>query len=1452
MSPRARIEREVRELVRGRAEMLSLRLRGPMLDELASRLLDRAPELERWATIAATARARLLGEAVPRVLRELEDRDAQEARALADLRALLERLPDEMSRRRAIRDHLVEHSQDPIALVQDLRAVSRFLDLDVIAERVSRATEKRGALAELGLRFLGSLGAEIGDDGPLRGESELAMALHTQMHSRRWQTTHAAVDATMRIGMALRERGVRDPLAPSLVTAMLARIRDPEEHFSVAMRALDGIAWLPPPDRLEMLREVLLSASDERRATHALVRHRALKVSSALLEERALELLIEVHRRHDSSELVRMAVAEELAGISTAGPARDTLRSMVGSDRSEESPRVRAIALRALCQHVTFQNDEPSWQLRVLLDAFDTEQDTLVLETACEALGELAERIAGESPHGCDMIWTVLVGAITKVRSRATLAPAAHQAAAVAFERIDAARSAPRREVAALVRAVLNETPKGKMGVLPLSALSTASLALVKDPRWLGRVLAELSRDAFGVTASVRERHIELHHGDVFRVRAWRVLHEVRNRAPNKRQAFRHTVGRRLLGEIRAHPGRMDEVTATTVPGERVTIDGQAGWCRYLPTVDDALDLPLGREGRAYVASSHGITVLSAPPALRERLRAKARLTLHYARFAALRLASLRGVEPSERRAYIEALERELGVQVEFYPHGDCAISPDVSSTLPRLRGSHETEQSALALALISPGLDRLVDWALAKAPYFLSTEANGQPALAVFVGLMLGGMMVRSHAARRRMTRARAAIPLSIGGWGTRGKSGTERIKSALFHGLGYQVMVKTTGCEAMFIHSVPGQRPLEVFIYRPYDKATIWEQARVAELAARLESEVFLWECMALNPRYVEVLAHQWMRDDYTTLTNAFPDHEDIQGPAGQNVAEVISRFIPKRGTCFTSEVNFLPLMQERARELETELVAVPASDGDLLPADLLALFPYQEHPRNIALMARMAEHFGIDRWTAIALMAENVVPDLGVLKTYPDVVVRGRKLRFMNGMSANERTGCTSNWRRMGLDRFDPDSQPEETVVTVVNNRDDRVSRSEVFGRILVEDIAADRHVLIGTNLGGLVGYAEAALARWVAQIEIMSTDGGGEGSSPEERLRRWMLRLRIPSPNAQAVLDRLELYARGGRFQVREEARATITPHIERLLEPQGTTSIEELRREFERDTQLRDVIDKALEAWEEEPFEGHPEILEPADRAAVLDHFFYALGRIVIHARLRARIPRERTTGAIGAYHQELRTAYSELFRETLIIIQNPKATGDQIIDTCARTMPPGTRVTVMGVQNIKGTGLDFAYRWVALGQVVDSITELSSTNPARRARAFSELETFGDHGLVDSGLGRLRLRDLSSSLPTQAERDRARTLATKLEVIFGERRAGLLSAGKARGGPLRAVVHGIERFVDHLDAVGRAKNARAIMDDLVAQRISIARASLELRRLTARQKGGWLFPWLDG
>ena len=707
---------------------------------------------------------------------------------------------------------------------------------------------------------------------------------------------------------------------------------------------------------------------------------------------------------------------------------------------------------------------------------------------------------------------------------------------------------------------------------------------------------------------------------------------------------------------------------------------------------------------------------------------------------------------------------------------------------------------------------------------YFLSLAGNGQLALAFFLVAFAVLFFAGAYRKRAAIYRAREKLPLSIGGWGTRGKSGTERLKAAMFHGLGYEVTVKTTGCEAMLIHNVPDQPPHEIFIFRSYDKSTIWEQRDTVENAAALGSEVFLWECMALQPEFVRLLQQDWMRDDYVTLTNAFPDHEDVQGPTGADVAECISAFIPKGSQLLTSEQEFLPLFEQRAKERGTAVDALGPHDGDLIAADVLALFPYNEHPRNIALTAKLADHLGIERDLAVATMAEHVVPDLGVLKTYPSAVVRGRTLAFINGMSANERTGFLNNWNRMALGAKDVESMPGEAIVTVVNNRWDRVARSEVFARILVEDAVVDAHVLIGTNLRGLRRYIDEALRRYCAAIEVaVDTDREGVALG---RLATLMARQRVPTPQPARIVERVLHYAAGAGLTVDRGQLIAIAEHAV-ASSPSADLSLAAIREDI---SALFESL--AFTAGGHAP---GPEVCEPADD--VREHCVRMASRIALHARLAARANN-------ADFNALVRVAYRELFEDQLVTIENPNETGDGVIDRCARAVPPGTNVSVMGIQNIKGTGLDFVYRWLALDTTMQRLSKLGDDDREARLQALRELDGFEDYGMVDAGVA---ASILSHYARRSLDEDEAAHVHSALERVRGVHADRKRALAEAATNDIRAkIVAGIETLLDPIDSVRRRRRASAIMRDLIDHRISHGRAAKEMRALYDRQGGGWL------
>lgn len=737
----------------------------------------------------------------------------------------------------------------------------------------------------------------------------------------------------------------------------------------------------------------------------------------------------------------------------------------------------------------------------------------------------------------------------------------------------------------------------------------------------------------------------------------------------------------------------------------------------------------------------------------------------------------------------------------------------------------------------------------MSTVEYILSLAENTTLHLTLFILGMLVYFLGRLGWSYQRLRRARAQIPLVIGGWGTRGKSGTERIKAGLFHGLGVEVFVKTTGNEAMFIHTVPHAKPMELFIFRPYDKATIWEQYDMVLLAAQLKSHVMMWECMALNPRYVRILEQVWMKDTITTLTNAYPDHEDIQGPAGFNIPQVMQNFIPVRGICFTAEEQMLPILREGARKKGTELRAVTWRDVALITDDVLNRFPYMEHPSNIALVLLLADLFDVPRDFALKEMADNVVPDVGVLKTYPVATYLGRKLEFTLGNSANERAGFMNNWTRTGFDRHHNVENADVWVCTVVNNRADRIPRSKVFAQILVMDIAAHRHFCIGTNLTGLHGYIQESFQQRRAGLFLIRPDETLP-SHPEE-LRKYIRKrfltileeYKVEAPTLEDVFRKFRKMMEGVTADPSVVEALLTDAEISRVAETTSANALhlEEESHRVEHDAELEEVrrrISKELTGAgvEKEVAEAVGEFFERYVRQ------YHSVQNLwtFIESRL-ANLPH-----SLDEINERIRTFAERHFESTVDLIMNSAATGDQIIDHIARHSPPGFTIRLMGAQNIKGTGLDFAYRWITLGKVVETLEKLDSPDEETRRSTIQWITSFKEFGILDCPIALEALRRCKKDERFQTARLQQQLDAAidHVQTLYEQRKKQLGEV--AQRGRFSEVLEAIEQVLDTHDSRKRRRIANQVRKDLVNERISHERAEAILRDLTKRQKGGWL------
>lgn len=677
---------------------------------------------------------------------------------------------------------------------------------------------------------------------------------------------------------------------------------------------------------------------------------------------------------------------------------------------------------------------------------------------------------------------------------------------------------------------------------------------------------------------------------------------------------------------------------------------------------------------------------------------------------------------------------------------------------------------------------------------------------------IYLIGLIVR----RARLRTSRRSIPIVIGGWGTRGKSGTERKKAALFQELGINLLSKTTGCEAMVIHAEPGIDTIEIPIYRPGNKAGIWEQEKVVKWASCFQSDMFLWECMAVSSDYASILQNEWMQDDLSTLSNAFVDHENVQGPTGMDVARSLAAFTPARKILFTAEESMLPIIEQQGQRRGTQIIPLQWYESELVADDILALFPYRVHPRNLGLVLKLAASLGIDRDFALKAISQNIVPDLGAFKCF-STQIDDRKIEFWNGMSANDRISCISNWELAGFDHV----QAEDYIVTVINNRDDRIARSHEFSELIATRLRAHLHILIGSNLEGMLGYIDEALDRYFEQLSFESAQNE---SWHETRQRIHNL-----------IAGYFEYYRIDG------QTPDAICKKLDRMIGPQDSPKksalfIDKILNVDQADS---NTIKNMLETEYGLPTRTSASVAMQLKRD--LDDFRSIHEFEAYFNEEFSEAPKEMRH--ISRLEERFRSLIKRLIMNHIDVIWDQYASGDQIMRRLIDQVPPNLNSRVMGLQNIKGTGLDFAYRWVSLAKIQSMLIELENGSPDVQRMLLADFHSYKDYGIIDAPLAVQSLTVLKSRFSD----DRGLLLTEAIETAkkAHERCLGNLK-GPRRNHIWQYLMKVVENFWDATDSKKRKRKADRVMQDLFDRRISHARAASILHELGRRQDGGWL------
>ncbi len=585
------------------------------------------------------------------------------------------------------------------------------------AERwVLRGAHARRLDLELCLRLAGWLGCRLGESGwsPARLDSELGLPntlLRYLARDKAWRVRVAALDC-------LRGLAAHGGLKPDIVHTLLMLAQDHQDQPWVqraalrCLRCVDAtVWWTVAARRLDdgrrragddlFVRRAVVDALGSEKASRA--RPLLLKVLGAVsawsspavavppvpgesaatagvpgpaeansvepaVSGQGLRQAAAVEGVPDCSEHVRIGAARALVGLQD-GQCCETLARLFGltGGHSEPSHRVRTSALLAGVEAALAQQENDAL-LPVLRDCLRLPGQPIFSRALLEGLPGWVDRLS-PAEHGMSPDVHALVSELDARINSDSLALPLIRLCEEAREAIVLPRDTSCRHVLHALQAALSACRPDQERIFdgPLDA----------SPDCVGRVLAFLSRTGFGLYARPQARRLRVYREGQDVVRLWRILHELRRPRPDKRKDHLHSTARWFRGSLRAHPLLLGELARTEVPGERRFCEAEGQWRRYLPLVEDVLDLTsTRREIRLY--SSPGITCLGPPRSLLARLRLRWRTTWHYAR-----IAQLRDDAPGR---YLQML-RDAGVTIRFVPHVYSYGGSERSALHPALAG---------------------------------------------------------------------------------------------------------------------------------------------------------------------------------------------------------------------------------------------------------------------------------------------------------------------------------------------------------------------------------------------------------------------------------------------------------------------------------------------------------------------------------------------------------------------------------------------------------------------------------------------------------------------------------------------------------------------------------------------------------------------------------------------
>ncbi len=284
----------------------------------------------------------------------------------------------------------------------------------------------------------------------------------------------------------------------------------------------------------------------------------------------------------------------------------------------------------------------------------------------------------------------------------------------------------------------------------------------------------------------------------------------------------------------------------------------------------------------------------------------------------------------------------------------------------------------------------------------------------------------------------------------GIRGKSTVTRYVAAVFRASNYHTFGKTTGSAARILR--PDGKDYD-FGRKGYPNVN--EQIEILKGFCRQRAEVVVMECMAVNPVYAQWLEETVMRSHINIITNVRYDHPEYLGATLEEIAESLSKTIPRNGILITAETEprLLKILAQNAKNKNSRLLV--ANRQVVSPQDL-AGFSHFAIEDNVAIGYEIAKLLKLPQDKALRAM-QQAVADPGAFSIQL-LQFELSQIAWANLFAVNDRESFVDLSHKLFKQYADYEK------VVILNNRHDRPTRVEVFAH-LARELQFDRVITFG---------------------------------------------------------------------------------------------------------------------------------------------------------------------------------------------------------------------------------------------------------------------------------------------------------------------------------------------------------------------------------------------------